>query len=261
MCNFTVSLDKRAKVFKDYEAATWMFWSSFVNVEDSEESGVASPLVSINYADDPETLYTAQNLEDSSSYLFMTKSNSRRFNLPLGLDGKLNSNVYYAGYIEEDEIKPIKNCYYPDLYYDRDLNELQLIFWANVAITALTELVSTSEEKSVNVAPLQFGPVGLSAENNTETDPEELLGIYPDFVVNPENEKDFNVEAQRCLFYSTAQLRKSVLTIVEYGAVTTNWFVFSRPILLMCTGRNSGGLSDPVTDQISLKGFAEFKFV
>ncbi len=271
MCNQTIGLDKRVKIFKDREKSLWMFWTSYIQQaeEESEEGGeeseeessgggTSTALESIRYYDASGS-FSAVALEDTGSYLLMTKSNSKTFYLPIGLDGKLNSNVFYAGYVDGGDIKPIKNCYYPEFHYDEDLNELTLVFWSNVDLNILTELVTTNETQSVNSAPLQFGSSAeANSSANTSVNTDDYFNVYPDYTVNPVSVNGYVPEAQRCLFYCSAQLRKCTLNTVN-GSVTTQWFVFSRPVLMLCTGNTTNGLGDPVTDQISAFGFAEFK--
>jgi hypothetical protein len=189
----------------------------------------------------------------------MTKSNSKTFNLPIGLDGKFNSNVFYAGYVDSGELKPIKNCYYPEFHYDEQLNELTLVFWSNVDINILGDLVTTDSTQAVNSAPLQFGSSeDAGSSSNTTVNSSDYENIYPDFTINPIIETGYVSEAQRCAFMCSAQLRKCTLSTAN-GSVTTQWFVFSKPILLLCTGNSTDGVGDPVTDQIAAFGFSEFK--
>lgn len=256
MCNQTISLDRRVKIFKDKEKSLWMFWTAYIpqadtNSEDGSDNGVRTNLDSIGFVGDNST-YSADLLTDAGSYLMMSKSNSRTFNLPTSLDGKFNSNVFHAGYIDDGSILPIRNCYYPEFCYDEDQNELTLIFWSNVDTGALN---NSSGDSGVDSAPLQFGSsdsVGFSF-NSVDAD------IYPDSTINPISTNGYVPEAQRCLFMSVAQLRKCTVGTTNDGDVDTQWFIFSKPILLMCPGNNTGNIGDPVTDQIAAFGFSEFK--
>ncbi len=247
-CDNTYFLDKRLKIFKA-DDSLWVFWGD--RVKDTRESGteesgtqvtVTAITPYINNGDSEDVPVTVQALPDNGSVLFITKSNTGKFNLPVDVDGTINPNVFWAGYIEEGIFKAIRGVKYYDLYYDKNEETIDLVFWSNVVVDDLPK-------RSQNVTSIdQFGESLLdgSAVSGTAV---EVNDLYPDSLKEPSLNGGLDNNAQRVVFYTHGTLREVYFTLSNGSKIITNYFIFSKPALLFCPGRSNAVTADAVIDE------------
>jgi hypothetical protein len=255
--NPTYTLDKRLKIFKSHDSSLWVYWVDRTKDTSASGSTTTSSITKITgiaqYTgnETPSSFYTVEELPSNKNVLCCTKSTNRTFDLPTDKEGTITPNLFWAGYFDSNIYKPIYNIKYYDMFYDTNQDTIDLIFWTNVVVADLPSIGTVS-------SITQFGQF-IGGTSVTPSSTITGIDLYPTYTCE-ENDTTFtDGEGQRCIFYSHADLKDCALKLSDGSILATSMFFFSKPVLLICTGINSDGSSDTVTDEIPSFRFLELQ--
>jgi len=217
-CNNNLVLDKRAQVFRDRHKTIWFWWVDAI-------LGSTKNTYTVYDRRGENGINTEQVSDKESLLYFMT---AKKGSINVMSDGILNKNIYWAVYQDSGKLHPIIGAKYFHIFYDEDLERVDLIFWANV----------DRDE--------------LQSESN-------IPNVYPDELVDQFEESGrANTSAQRVMFYSEGKIRGVVETRSGKEKLT-DIFLFSKPKLIINPNTlDIDTKSDPVLDVVPGFNFVEF---